>query len=132
MATLISMNRPDRFVWKQPIVSHRFAEARSHGFGTWGYVLREKAHLGSNLTRLAASPDITMLGVSGKHPDSVMRSVSAAAKDLRKPAIAWNVFGGRDLKRALGLGFTGIATPDITKILELAEVVKSEAATTTR
>lgn len=130
MATLIGMDQPDRLVWKQPIVSHRFAKARSHGFATWGYVLREKAHLGENLKRLAASPDITMLGVSGKHPDSVMRDVSAVSKDLQKPAIAWNIFGYRHLRRALALGFTGIATPDITKIMRLAPAVESEPAAT--
>src|SRR6476620_865908 len=79
LAKLISLDRPEHIVWKQPINSARFGEARRHGFGTLGYVLDESAHTGSNLRRLAASDDIEMLGVSIGRPATLLDDVLQVA-----------------------------------------------------
>ena len=119
MATLIAAGRPDRIVWKQPVTSARFAEARSHGFETWGYVLDEQAHLGANLKRYAASADISMLGVSARRPDRLVQRVVTAARGSGKPAIAYNVHGAEELRRVWDLGCTGIASTSIRRLLEV-------------
>jgi glycerophosphoryl diester phosphodiesterase len=117
MARLTGANTPERIVWKEPVNSRRFAEARRHGFGTWGYILNEPAHTGENLTRLAASSDITMLGVSAVHTDKLIRSVADAASAYGKPAIAWNIVSREDIGRTQALGCTGMATTSIRRIL---------------
>jgi glycerophosphoryl diester phosphodiesterase len=119
MARLIALGKPQRIVWKEPINSHRFAEARRHGFGTWGYVLNEPAHLGANLARFAASDDITMLGVSSTQSDKMVKSVTAAAAANGKPTIAWNIQNKIDVDRAVNLGCTGIAAASIRRMLKV-------------
>jgi hypothetical protein len=117
LAKLISLDRPEHIVWKQPINSTRFGEARRHGFGTLGYVLDEPGHTGSNLRRLAASADIEMLGVSIARPAALLGDVLQVAGQYRKPAAAWNVQDRADLQRATKLGFQGIGSPAIREIV---------------
>lgn len=117
MATLLSLGFPERVVWKQPVTSTRFAEAKRHGFATWGYVLDEAAHLGANLKRHAADDAIDMLGASHNRPDAFIANVARAARSQQKKMIGWDV---RDLDtraRMLELGCTGIASSDITNML---------------
>jgi Glycerophosphoryl diester phosphodiesterase family len=117
LAQLISLDRPEHIVWKQPINSARFGEARRHGFGTLGYVLDEPAHTGSNLRRLAASDDIEMLGVSLGRRAALLDDVLQVAGQHRKQAVAWNVQNRADLERATKLGFQGIGSPAIREIV---------------
>ena len=80
MKRMIGLNQPDRVVWKAPINSSTFAEAKRQGFATWGYVLNEPAHLGANLDRLAASADIDMLGAPRAESDPFITAISSAAE----------------------------------------------------
>jgi hypothetical protein len=117
LAKLISLDRPEHIVWKQPINSARFGEARRHGFGTLGYVLDEPTQTGSNLRRLAASDDIEMLGVAIGRRAALLDDVLQVAGQHRKPAVAWNVQDRADLQRARKLGFQGIGSPAISEIV---------------
>jgi hypothetical protein len=119
LAKLISLNRPQHIVWKQPINSVRFGEARRHGFGTLGYVLDEPAHTGGNLRRLAASADIDMLGVSIGRRAVLVDDVLQVAGQHRKPAIAWNVQNRAGLQHAIKLGFQGIGSPAISELVDM-------------
>ena len=47
MAALIALNAPGRVIWKQPITSDRFGEAKLHGFSTFGYVLNDRCTSGT-------------------------------------------------------------------------------------
>lgn len=109
MARLIALQTPQRVVWKQPINSTRFGEAKRHGFATWGYALDEPAHTGANLHRLSRSPDIDLLGTSLTR-EPLARAVLDAAAQAQKPAIAWNVGSRVDAAKALREGFSGIAS----------------------
>lgn len=117
MAKLISMDQPERIVWKQPITSSRFAEAKRHGFATWAYVLDEPAHTGHNLVRLAASDTIDMLGTSRARADAFISKVAMAAASNQKKMIGWDVKDDQDRARLLKLGCNGIASSTIREIL---------------
>jgi glycerophosphoryl diester phosphodiesterase len=117
MAQLISYDQPERIVWKQPVTSTRFAEAKRHGFATWGYVLDEPAHLGDNLRRYAASGTIDMLGVGRNRSDKLIAQVVKAASAVQKPVIAWDVRTARERARVLELGCRGVASSEIRTLL---------------
>ena len=119
MAKLISLNAPGRIVWKQPINSDRFGEAKLHGFSTFGYVLDEPAHTGDNLKRLARSDEIDMIGASITHPRKLLTSVLDAARQNGKQPVTWKVGGRKELDRALKLGFEGIGSAAIREIVEM-------------
>lgn len=116
-AHLLALGRPERIVWKQPINSTRFDAAKQHGFSTWGYVLDEPAHTGRNLSRLASSDVIDMLGVAVGRPTKLISSVVDAARQNQKPVITWNVDSQPNLDRALKLGCAGIASRAVREIV---------------
>lgn len=118
MPKLISLQAPQRIVWKQPINSNRFAEAKRHGFTTWGYSLSDRAHRGSNLRRLAASDEIDMVGASITK-QKVGEEVLEVAERYDKLPVAWNVRSGSELTRAVTKGFLGISTPAVREIVAL-------------
>jgi glycerophosphoryl diester phosphodiesterase len=117
MALLLSMGQPERVIWKQPVTSTRFAEAKRHGFTTWGYVLDEPAHLGRNLTRYAASDTIDLLGTSRNRKDSFITRVVDVARQQQKQVIAWDVHDVADRTRLLELGCTGLASSHIKELM---------------
>ena len=80
MVRMAALDQPERVVWKSPINSPDFAEAKRRGFGTWGYVLNEPAHTGDNLTRFAASADIDLIGAPQGESESFITQVTQAAK----------------------------------------------------
>ena len=107
----------DRVVWKQPINSGSFAAAKRQGFATWGYVLNEPAHLGSNLTRYAASEDVDLLGAPLAEDDRFVNSVALAAQANSKQTMAWPVRSVSDLRRAQSLGVNGMMTSNPVELL---------------
>lgn len=117
MYNLREMNQPERTVWKQPINSTRFAQAKNNGFSTWGYVLNEPDHLGANLTRYAASEYIDTLGAPLSESDDFIKAIVDAAGENGKPTIAWAVSTTADRDRALRLGCTGLMTSEIRGLL---------------
>ncbi|MET0694603.1 MAG: glycerophosphodiester phosphodiesterase family protein [Propionibacteriaceae bacterium] len=117
MATLIGLGRPERIVWKQPVTSPRFLEAKRHGFSTLGYVLDEPAHLGVNLSRYAAAPEIDLMGFSRRRNDAFISTVVKAARSQQKPLVSWDVTDPAQRARLLGLGCMGIASSDIKALL---------------
>lgn len=117
MKRMEGLGQPERVVWKQPINSKRFAVAKDKGFTTWGYVLNEPAHTGSNLARYAASDTIDMLGAFDSESDDFMADVVAAADANGKQTIAWEISSVRERSRALRLGCTGLMTSDVVDVL---------------
>lgn len=109
--------RAERVVWKQPINSLAFAPAKQQGFATWGYVLDEPAHLGSNLVRYAASHDVDLLGAPLSEDDAFIRRVVRAAKANGKQSVGWAIRSTADLRRAEGLGITGMMTSNPAELL---------------
>lgn len=116
MRKLVALDQPQRVVWKQPVNSTLFREAKAHGFGTWGYVLNEPAHLGENLTRLAADASVDMLGAPLAESDDIIESVVSAARGNGKPVVAQTVRRSDDRVRALRLGCAGLMTSTITQM----------------
>lgn len=119
MPKLISLHAPNRIVWKQPITSTRFGEAKLHGFTTWGYALSDPAHLGKNLRRFASSDEIDMIGASVTKP-KVAERVLEVAERYDKVPVAWNVRSGSELTRAVDQGFAGISTTAVREIVAIA------------
>ncbi len=117
MYNLKEMAQPQRTVWKQPINSTRFAEAKKNGFSTWGYVLNEPDHLGANLTRYAASEYIDALGAPLSESDDFIKAIVDAAGQNGKPTIAWAISTTADRDRALRLGCKGLMTSEIRGLL---------------
>jgi hypothetical protein len=115
----VSLNQPERVVWKQPINQPNFQLAKSHGFTTWGYVLDEAGHQGDRLEQFAASDTIDMLGVQRSQPDSQLTPVTRAAAANNKKAILWNIRNGEDRARGLQLGCQGMMTSNIAEVLQL-------------
>lgn len=116
MATMVALNEPTRTVWKQPINHPNFAEAKSHGFTTWGYVLDQPSHLGTNLKRFAADSSIDALGAERRQPDKNIKKVVAAARTNGKKTIMWNIETVADRARALELGCEGMMTSNIAEV----------------
>ncbi|HET9648574.1 MAG TPA: glycerophosphodiester phosphodiesterase family protein [Microlunatus sp.] len=117
MAKLVSMGQPERVVWKQPVNQENFGRAKSHGFGTWGYVLDEPGHTDpTRLARFAASPDIDLLGVQRIQPDGFVSTIVGAASDNGKKTIMWEIRSSEDRARALALGCTGMMTSNIAQV----------------
>jgi glycerophosphoryl diester phosphodiesterase len=117
MSRMIGLGRPEGVVWKQPVNSTTFPAARQLGFATWGYVLDEPGHLGDNLRRFAASPDITLIGASRRESDRFITGVVEEAHANGKPAISWEVRSVADRRRLLGLGVDGLMTSNVTEVL---------------
>lgn len=117
MERMATLAQPDRVVWKQPINSSAFSTAKKHGFATWGYVLDEPSHVGSNLTRLARSADIDLLGAPRAGSDDFIRSVSQAATANGKPTISWAIRNPEDRARVLALGCRGLMTSNVSEVL---------------
>jgi glycerophosphoryl diester phosphodiesterase len=117
MARLTALGQPQRIVWKQPVNSDRFSEAQQHGFATWGYVLNEPAHLGTNLARYARDASLDMLGAPLSETDSLCQQVVTAATSNGKPTIAFTVKSAADRERALRLGCRGLMTSTIEELL---------------
>ena len=114
------LRQPERVVWKQPINSQLFATAKQAGFATWGYVLDEPAHTGDNLARLAASPDVDMLGAPAAESDAFVQAVVAAAGSNGKLTTMWEIRSVADRDRALALGCRGMMTSDLLEVLPAA------------
>jgi len=104
-------------VWKQYINSPVFALAKARGFATWGYVLNEPSHLGANLTRLAASPNIDLLGAPSEESTSLVTDVVAAAIHNGKQAMMSVVRTEADRSRARQLGCSGLMASRIKELL---------------
>ena len=117
LARMSSFDQPERVVWKQYVNSRRFAAAKSHGFATWGYVLNEPAHLGANLERFAASPDIDLLGAPKDETDRFISAVVGAAQTNDKETIAWAINTVNQRDRVLRLGCLGLMTSRVTELL---------------
>jgi glycerophosphoryl diester phosphodiesterase len=117
MAKMVDLDQPERVVWKQPVNSTRFVTAKAHGFTTWGYVLNEPAHLGDNLTRYAAAPEIDLVGAPRAESDEFVATVVSAARACDKTTIMWEIRNVEDRARALRLGCRGLMTSDIAEVL---------------
>lgn len=116
MDALTAAKQTPRVVWKQYVNSAWFDVAKRNGFSTWGYVLNEPAHTGTNLDTFAAKASIDMLGAPLSESDDFIRAVVAAAKANGKPTIAWPISSSDDRKRALGLGCVGLMTSTIAEV----------------
>ncbi len=119
MKRMVGLNQPERVVWKAPINSSTFAEAKRQGFATWGYVLNEPAHLGANLDRLAASADIDMLGAPRAEPDPFITAISSAAERNGKLTIAWPILNVAERDRVRALGCRGMMTSRPLDVLQV-------------
>lgn len=108
MRRMAALGRPEQVVWKQPVNSSAFATAHNRGFTTWGYVLDEEGHVGDNLARFAASPEIDMLGAPQGAPDAFVTAVTTAAAAQGKPTIAWPIRSTADRDRVHALGCAGM------------------------
>lgn len=108
LAVLADSENAERIVWKQPINSARFGQAKAAGYHTWGYVLDEPAHTGTNLTRYAADDRVDMIGAAKTGPDELITAVSRAAAANGKLGIMWPVITAAERALALGRGFAGI------------------------
>lgn len=120
MAKMAGLGHPERVVWKQYVNGRRFAEAKQHGFTTWGYVLNEPSHLGANLTRFAASPTLDFLGAPASESDAFVSDVVAAASSQQKPTMMWPIQSAADRDRALRLGCRGLMTSTISELFPRA------------
>lgn len=116
MATLVALGQPERIVWKQPVNQQHFDEAKSHGFGTWGYVLDEPGHLGDNLARFSASPVIDMLGAPVSKTDGFVSTIVEAAHANGKKTIMWPIRDDADKNRALRLGCEGLMSSNLLDV----------------
>lgn len=112
-AALAALRQPERVVWKQPVNQAHFGQAKALGFATWGYVLDEPGHLGKNLERFSASPDIDMLGAPAAESDGFVTDVVAAARAHGKKTIMWPIRDPADRERARRLGCDGLMTSDV-------------------
>jgi glycerophosphoryl diester phosphodiesterase len=117
MARMAGLGHPERVVWKQYVNGRRFAEAKQHGFTTWGYVLNEPSHLGANLTRYAASSTLDLLGAPASESDAFVSAVVSASSTNLKPTVMWPVRSVADRDRALRLGCQGLMTSTILELL---------------
>ena len=107
-------------VWKQYVNSGEFVRAKEHGFSTWGYVLNQPSHLGTNLTRYAAADYLDMLGAPKAEATTLVSEVVTAATRQNKPTIMWPISTSADRDRALRLGCAGLMTSRITELLATA------------
>ena len=119
MQRMAGLQHPERVVWKAPVNSATFVEAKRQGFATWGYVLNEPAHLGENLERLAASPDIDMLGAPKGESDAFITAISSAAERNGKLTIAWPILNVAERDRVRALGCRGMMTSRPLDVLEV-------------
>jgi glycerophosphoryl diester phosphodiesterase len=117
MKRMVGLGQPERVVWKQPINSSRFVTAKANGFGTWGYVLNESNHLGSNLTRYAASDAVDMLGAPRNQSDGFVTDIVEAAAANGKRTMMWEIRSLTDQLRAVRLGCRGMMTSAVTEVL---------------
>ena len=120
MARLAALGQPERVVWKQYVNSGEFVRAKEHGFSTWGYVLNQPSHLGTNLTRYAAADYLDMLGAPNAEATTLVSEVVTAATRQNKPTIMWPISTSADRDRALRLGCAGLMTSRITELLATA------------
>lgn len=116
MARLRQLGQPERTVWKQPVNQPNFGTAKSHGFGTWGYVLDEPGHLGERLPRFAADANIDMLGIEKSQPDDVVTRVVGLASANGKPTMMWAITDVTQRARGLALGCRGMMTSNIRDV----------------
>ena len=114
---LVAQAQPERVVWKHWITSPDFAPAHQHGFTTWAYVLNQPSHIGANLERYAASPDIDMLGAPRDQSDAFCGAVVDAARRNGKTTIMWNIRNEADRTRALSLGCRGLMTSNVKELM---------------
>jgi glycerophosphoryl diester phosphodiesterase len=121
MVRMAALDQPERVVWKSPINSAGFAEAKRRGFGTWGYVLNEPAHTGDNLTRYAASPEIDLVGAPQGESESFISQVSQAGQNNGKQTIAWPIRSPAERDRVMRLGCTGMMTSNLRQVLGAAQ-----------
>ena len=121
MVRMAALDQPERVVWKSPINSPRFAEAKRRGFGTWGYVLNEPAHTGDRLTRFAASPDIDLIGAPQGESEPFITQITQAGRAHGKQTIAWPIRSPAERDRVMGLGCTGMMTTDLRQVLGAEE-----------
>lgn len=105
---LAQVGNSERIVWKQPINSALFSQAKEAGYRTWGYVLNEPAHTGAHLTRLAASTSLDMIGVEKNQSDALTSAVVTAAASRSLPVIMWAIGTNEERDRAVDRGATGI------------------------
>jgi glycerophosphoryl diester phosphodiesterase len=117
MKRMVDLGQPERVVWKQPINSSRFVTAKAHGFSTWGYVLDEPDHLGSNLTRYAASDAVDMLGAPRSESDDFVTAIVKAAAANGKRTMMWEIRSLTDQARARRLGCRGMMTSGVTEVV---------------
>lgn len=113
---LAELNQPERVVWKQYINSTVFPAAKARGFSTWGYVLDEPSHRGANLARLAALPDIDMLGAPAESP-ALAREVVTAGRRNGKKIIMSVVRNDEDRARARQMGCSGLMASSIAELI---------------
>lgn len=112
---MIAAGQPERVVWKQPINSTLFPQAKAAGFGTWGYVLDEPAHL-TRLDEFAADPAIDMLGVAVTQTPAIVDRVIQLARANGKQVMMWPVSTTSERSYALSSGARGLMTPDIAHL----------------
>lgn len=112
---MVAARQPERVVWKQPVNSTRFAQAKQAGFHTWGYGF-DVSYQYKKLAEYAADPNIDLLGVSVAQSDDLLRKVVHAARDNGKEVVTWPVVTSAERTRASGLGVAGLMTSDIIHV----------------
>jgi glycerophosphoryl diester phosphodiesterase len=114
---LVARAQPERVVWKHWITSPDFEFAHRHGFTTWAYVLNQPSHIGANLERYAASPNIDLLGAPRDQSDAFCGAVVDAARRNGKNSMMWNIRNDEDRTRALSLGCRGLMTSHVKELM---------------
>lgn len=112
---MVAARQPERVVWKQPVNSARFAQAKEAGFHTWGYGF-DVAYQYDQLPKYASSPDIDLLGVGIAQSDRLLREVVQAANENGKRVMTWPIVTPANKARALKLGIVGLMTSDILHV----------------
>jgi glycerophosphoryl diester phosphodiesterase len=108
---------PARIVWKQPINSGQWANAKARGWATWGYVLSQDPTHTSNLDTLIPQANVDYIGVERIASDAFVSDIVARATAVGKKVIMWEIRSIADRDRAIALGCVGMMTSNLWAVL---------------
>jgi len=108
---------PSRVVWKQPINSGQWGNAKARGWATWGYVLSQDTAHTSNLDFLINQANVDMIGVERIASDAFVSDIVARATAAGKKCIMWEIRSIADRDRAIALGCVGMMTSNLRAVL---------------
>jgi len=108
---------PTRVIWKQPINSGQWGNAKARGWGTWGYVLSQDTNHTNFLDTLIPQANVDMIGVERIASDAFILDIVARANAVGKKVIMWEIRSIADRDRALALGCVGMMTSNIRVVL---------------